>query len=171
MDLTPDWVFEERDREAMIAALVEAEAAGRAGDVPVGAVLLDADGRELARAGNRRERDGDPTAHAELLALRAGARALGGWRLEGCTLYVTLEPCAMCAAACVQARLGCVVFATPDPKAGFAGSLGNLLEDPRLNHRVAWRAGLLHDRAASLLADFFSARRRDQGTQGNREGN
>ena len=108
--------------------------------------------------------DGDPTAHAELLALRAGARALGSWRLEGCTLYVTLEPCAMCAAACVQARLGCLVFAAPDPKAGFAGSLGNLLEDPRLNHRVAWRAGLLHDRAASLLVEFFAARRRDPGS-------
>ncbi|MCU0293377.1 MAG: nucleoside deaminase [Thermoanaerobaculaceae bacterium] len=164
MDLTPDWAFDERDQAAMTAALDEAVAAGRAGDVPVGAVLLDAAGRELARAGNRREQDSDPTAHAELLALRAGAHAQGSWRLEGCTLYVTLEPCAMCAAACVQARLGCLVFAAPDPKAGYAGSLGNLLEDPRLNHRVAWRAGLLHDRAASLLVEFFAARRHDPGS-------
>ena len=165
MDLTPDWAFDERDQAAMTLALAEAAAAGEAGDVPVGAVLLDAGGRELARTGNRRERDGDPTAHAELLALQAGARALGSWRLEGCTLYVTLEPCVMCAAACVQARLGCVVFAAPDPKAGFAGSLGNLLEDPRLNHRVAWRAGLLRDPAAALLSDFFATRRRDQGSR------
>ncbi|HNX49360.1 MAG TPA: nucleoside deaminase [Thermoanaerobaculaceae bacterium] len=159
MELTPDWVFDARDRAAMTLALAEATTAGGAGDVPVGAVLLDASGRELARAGNRRERDGDPTAHAELLALRAAAQALGNWRLEGCTLYVTLEPCAMCAAACVQARLGCVVFAAPDPKAGFAGSLGNLLDDPRLNHRVAWRAGLAADEATSLLTEFFASRR------------
>lgn len=159
MELTPDWAFDARDRAAMALALDEATTAGGAGDVPVGAVLLDASGRELARAGNRRERDGDPTAHAELLALRAAAQALGSWRLEGCTLYVTLEPCAMCAAACVQARLGCVVFAAPDPKAGFAGSLGNLLDDPRLNHRVAWRAGLAADEANLLLTDFFASRR------------
>lgn len=169
LDLTPDWAFDERDRAAMVLALAEAAAAGEWGDVPVGAVLLDAGGRELARAGNRRERDSDPTAHAELLTLRAGARELGSWRLEGCTLYVTLEPCAMCASACVQARLGCVVFAAPDPKAGFAGSIGNLLDDPRLNHRVAWRAGLCHDQAEALLTGFFATRRQDQGSQGNRE--
>jgi len=110
----------------------------------------------LARSGNRRERDGDPTAHAEVLALRAAAAALGGWRLDGCTLYVTLEPCAMCAAACVLARLDAVVFAAADPKAGFAGSLGNLLDDPRLNHRVAWRRGLRAGEAADLLAGFFA---------------
>lgn len=159
VDLTPDWAFDARDREAMAWALEEAAAAGATGDVPVGAVVLGPDGRVLARAANQRERDGDPTAHAELLALRAAAKQLGSWRLDGCTLYVTLEPCAMCAAACVQARLGCLVFAAPDPKAGFAGSLGNLLDDPRLNHRVAWRAGLELDRASALLSAFFARRR------------
>lgn len=146
----------------MALALAEAAAAGVAGDVPVGAVVLGPDGRVLARAANRRERDADPTAHAELLALRAAARAVGSRRLEACTLYVTLEPCAMCAAACVQAHLGCLVYAAPDPKAGFAGSLANLLEDPRLNHRVAWRAGLEADRASALLVAFFAERREDR---------
>ena len=159
VDLTPDWAFDARDRQAMALALEEAVAAGAAGDVPVGAVVLGPDGRVLAQAANRRERDADPTAHAELLALRAAARELGSWRLEGCSLYVTLEPCAMCAAACVQARLGCVVFAAPDPKAGFAGSLANLLDDPRLNHRVAWRAGLGCEQASALLSEFFACRR------------
>lgn len=158
-DLTPDWAFDARDRLAMELALEEAAAAGAAGDVPVGAAVLGPDGTVLGRAGNRRERGSDPTAHAELLALRAAASQLGSWRLDGCTLYVTLEPCAMCAAACVQARLGCVVYAAPDPKAGFVGSLGNLLDDPRLNHRVAWRAGLECERASALLSAFFSARR------------
>ncbi|HPC83817.1 MAG TPA: nucleoside deaminase [Thermoanaerobaculaceae bacterium] len=159
VDLTPDWAFDARDRLAMAMALEEAEAAGAGGDVPVGAVVLGADGRVLARAGNRRERDHDPTAHAELLALRAAARELGSWRLAGCTLYVTLEPCAMCAAACVQARLACLVWAAPDPKAGFAGFLGTVLDDPRLNHRVAARAGLELDRASALLSTFFAQRR------------
>lgn len=159
VELTPDWAFDARDRQAMALALEEAASAGAAGDVPVGAVVLGPDGRVLAQAANRRERDADPTAHAELLALRAAARELGSWRLEGCAMYVTLEPCAMCAAACVQARLGCVAFAAPDPKAGFAGSLANLLDDPRLNHRVAWRAGLELDRASALLSAFFAGRR------------
>ena len=143
----------------MQLALEEAKLAAAAGDVPVGAVVVGPRGEELARAGNRRERDQDPTAHAELLALRAAAQKLGSWRLSGCRLYVTVEPCAMCAAACVQARIAQVVFATPDPKAGFVGSLANLLEDPRLNHRVAWRAGLCADEAAELVAEFFAKRR------------
>lgn len=158
-ELTPDWAFEAHDRHAMALALEEAAAAAAAGDVPVGAVVLGPDGQVLARAANRRERDADPTAHAELLALREAARKLRSWRLSGCTLYVTLEPCAMCAAACVQARLDCVVFAAFDPKGGFAGSLGNLLEDPRLNHRVAWRAGLARAEASALLSQFFARRR------------
>jgi len=153
---TPDWVFTDADRAAMTAALAEARAAGASGDVPIGAVVVDRAGATLARAHNRREGDADPTAHAEILALRAAAAARGSWRLEGCTLYVTLEPCAMCAAACVLARLDCVVFGAADPKAGFAGSLANTLEDPRLNHRVAWRCGLEAEAAAELLREFFA---------------
>ena len=156
---TPDWVFTELDRAAMDAALAEARAAAASGDVPIGAVVVDAGGAILARAHNRREGDADPTAHAEILALRAAAGARRGWRLDGCTLYVTLEPCAMCAAACVLARLECVVWAAADPKAGFAGSLANLLEDPRLNHRVAWRCGLGAEPASALLQEFFANRR------------
>ncbi len=156
VELTPDWVFSDADRSAMALALAEARLAATSGDVPVGAVITDADGAVLARTHNRREGDHDPTAHAEVLALRAAAGRRGSWRLDGCTLYVTLEPCAMCAAACVLARLGCVVFGAADPKAGFAGSLGNLLEEPRLNHRVAWRAGLAADEAGTLLREFFA---------------
>jgi len=155
-DATPEWAFSPDDHARMGVALDEARSAAEAGEVPVGAVLVDRDGTVLARSGNRRERDGDPTAHAEVLALRAAAAALGRWRLDGCTLYVTLEPCAMCAAACVLARLDTVVFAAADPKAGFAGSLGNLLDDPRLNHRVAWRRGLRAGEAGALLAGFFA---------------
>lgn len=162
MELTPGWVFTADDRAAMTVALVEAAAAARTGDVPVGAVVTAPDGALLARSPNRREADGDPTAHAEILAMRAAARALGSWRLEGCTLYATLEPCAMCAAAAVAARLARVVWGTPDPKAGFAGSVGNLLDDPRLNHRVAFRGGLMADEAAALLEKFF-ANLRDRG--------
>ncbi len=143
----------------MRIALEEAAVAAHSGEVPVGAVLVGPGGDVLARAGNRRERDQDPTAHAEMLVLRAAAARLTSWRLRGCTLYVTLEPCAMCAAACVLARVAQVVFALPDPKAGFAGSLGNLLQDPRLNHQVAWRAGLLAPQAANLLSQFFANRR------------
>ena len=132
-----------------------------AGEVPVGAVIVGPAGQLLARSGNRRERDGDPTAHAEILALRGAGKRLGTWHLDGCTLYVTVEPCAMCAAACVLARLGCVVWATADPKAGFAGSCGNLLDDARLNHRVATRSGLRAREAGALLSGFF-AKLRDQ---------
>jgi tRNA(adenine34) deaminase len=153
---TPDWAFTDGDRAAMAVAIARGKAAGLAGEVPVGAVVADREGRLVARAANRRERDHDPTAHAELIALRRAARRLESWRLDGCTLYATLEPCAMCAAACVLARLDCVVWGAPDPKAGFAGSLGNLLEDRRLNHRVAWRGGLLASESAALLDAFFA---------------
>lgn len=155
-ELTPDWVFDDVDREMMALALEEARIAGAAGDIPIGAVVCTPGRAAIARAGNRRERDQDPTAHAELLALRDASRALGAWRLTGCFLYVTLEPCPMCAAAAVLSRLGTLVYAAPDPKAGFAGSLGNLLEEPRLNHRVAWRSGLRADESAALLASFFA---------------
>ena len=153
---TPDWAFSDRERAGMAAALEEARAAAAAGDVPVGAVVLGPDGAVVARARNRREADGDPTAHAEILALRSASREIGRWRLDGCTMVVTLEPCAMCASAAVLARLSCVVWGAADPKAGFAGSLENLLDDPRLNHRVAVRGGLMAVDAGGLLEEFFA---------------
>lgn len=155
-DATPAWVFDARDGELMELALAEARLAAAAAEVPIGAVVVDRARTVLARAHNRRERDRDPTAHAEILALRAAGGQGGGWRLEGTTLYVTVEPCAMCAAACVLARVECVVWAAADPRAGFAGSVANLLEDPRLDHRVAWRCGLRAAEAAGLLEAFFA---------------
>ena len=138
----------------MARALAEAERSMSWGDVPVGAVVVR--GEEIVgAAGNQRERLGDPTAHAEMLALRQAASTLEGWRLDGCTMYVTLEPCAMCAGAMVLARLGRLVFGAIDPKAGFAGSLGNLAADPRLNHRLAVQSGVLAEEAGALLRRFF----------------
>lgn len=145
--------------EWMRVALGEAEAASAHGDVPIGAVVV-AQGELLARAHNRREVDGDPTAHAEILALREGARERGSWRLDGCTLYVTLEPCVMCAGALVLSRLDRVVFAADDPKAGAVGALYDVPRDPRLNHRVEVVRGVLAAEAAELLKGFFAARRR-----------
>ena len=144
----------------MEAALDEAGAAAAAGEVPVGALVVSAAGELLAQAHNRRESDGDPLAHAELLAIRQAARELGGWRLVGATLYVTLEPCAMCAGALVLARVGRLVYGAPDPKAGFCGSLGDLVRDPRLNHRLEVVAGVLGERSAGLLKGFFAGLRR-----------
>jgi tRNA(adenine34) deaminase len=139
-------------------ALDEARLCLSWGDVPIGAVV--ARGEEvLGRAGNERERRGDPTAHAEILALRGASEAIGSWRLSGCTLYVTLEPCAMCAGAAVLARLDRVVFGAPDPKAGFGGSLGDLLRDPRLNHRLEVEGGVLAEESGELLREFFRDRR------------
>ena len=143
----------------MRAALAEAERAAENDDVPIGAVVARA-GEVLAAAGNGRELRRDPTAHAEVLALRAAAEALGGWRLPDTTLYVTLEPCAMCAGAIVLARVPRVVYAAPDPKAGAAGSVLNVLAEPRLNHRPEVESGVLADEAAALLRTFFSTRRR-----------
>ena len=139
-------------------ALEDAHAAAGEGDVPVGAVVVRA-GSVLARAGNRTVRDQDPTAHAELLAIRQAAAALGTWRLDDCALYVTLEPCAMCAGAIVLARIKVVVFGAWDEKAGMAGSVGDLLRHPRLNHRPEVKGGVLADEAGGLLRRFFSARR------------
>jgi tRNA(adenine34) deaminase len=113
----------------------------------------------IGAAGNERELRQDPTAHAEILALRQAASAVGSWRLEGCTLYVTLEPCAMCAGAIVLARVERVVFGAPDPKAGFAGSLGNLVQEPRLNHRAQLTPGVLEDECGEVLREFFQTRR------------
>ena len=142
----------------MRLALSEARQAAAGGDVPIGAAI--ACGEEvLATAGNEREQRGDPTAHAEVLALRAASARLGGWRIPDSTLYVTLEPCAMCAGAIVLARISRVVFATPDPRAGAAGSVLDVLSDPRLNHNPEVEAGLLAEDSAALLSEFFRARR------------
>jgi tRNA(adenine34) deaminase len=146
------------DERVMRLALAEARTCLEHGDVPIGAVVTKG-GEVLAAAGNRRELETDPTAHAEILALRATAAALGSWRLEGCTLTVTLEPCAMCAGAAVLSRLDRLVFGAADPKAGFGGSLGNLLQDPRLNHEVALSGGVLADECGALLRSFFGERR------------
>lgn len=149
------------DTHWMRAALAEAERALAHGDVPIGAVAVRG-GQIIGRGCNRREADQDPTAHAEMLAIRAAARAVGHWRLEGVTLYCTLEPCAMCAGAMVLARLPRLVYAAPDPKAGAAGSVLNILNFPALNHRVACEGGLLADEAAAQIRAFFRALR-DEG--------
>lgn len=146
------------DERAMRLALAEARMCLAHGDVPIGAVVTKGDD-VLAASGNRREGEADPTGHAEILAIRAAGAALGSWRLDGCTLTVTLEPCAMCAGAAVLARLDRVVFGAADPKAGFVGSLGNLLDDPRLNHAVASTGGVLADECGDLLRSFFQERR------------
>jgi tRNA(adenine34) deaminase len=144
--------------EAMGLALEQARLAGEHGDVPIGAAILH-DGRQLALAGNERELRREPTAHAEILAIRAAAEALGGWRLAGTTLYVTLEPCAMCAGAIVLARIPTVVYGAPDPKAGAAGSVLDILSEPALNHRPQVLPGVREEECARLLQDFFAARR------------
>ncbi len=146
------------DSRWMREALREAERAGRRGEVPVGAVVVGA-GRVLGRAGNAIEAAQDPTAHAEMLALRQAAAALGTRRLLATTLYVTLEPCAMCAGAAVLARVPRLVFGAADPKAGACGSLRNVAEDPRLNHRCQVRGGVLEQECAELLKGFFMALR------------
>ena len=147
-----------RDEYFMRLALREAERALEHDDVPVGCVIVR-DGEVIAAARNERELRGDPTAHAEILALQEAARRVGSWRLEGCGLYVTLEPCAMCAGAIVLGRVPRVVFAATDPKTGAAGSVFDVLAEPRLNHRPEVAGGLLADESAALLRAFFAARR------------
>jgi tRNA(adenine34) deaminase len=142
----------------MREALAEAALAPAHGDVPVGAVAVF-DDTVIGRGHNRREADADPTAHAEMLALREAARVLGSWRLAGVTLYCTLEPCPMCAGAMVLARLSRLVYGADDPKAGAAGSVVELLRDPRFNHRVAVTRGVLAEEAQALLERFFSSLR------------
>lgn len=147
------------DDAAMAVALEEAAAAGAAGDVPIGCVVV-VDGTIVARRHNERERTGDPTAHAEVLALRDAAAAVGdGWRLTGATVYVTLEPCPMCAGALVAARVARVVVGAPNPDAGALGSLYHLGADPRLNHELAVRPGVRAEESAALLAAFFAGKR------------
>jgi tRNA(adenine34) deaminase len=152
-------------RSALAEAARRETAPGDAGpgssrcEVPVGAVILDPAGEPLARAHNQRESDADPTAHAEIVAIRAAARAAGSWRLTGCTLVVTLEPCTMCAGAVIAARIQRVVYGAADPKAGAAGSLWDVLRDRRLNHRAEVVGGVLADDCAALLREFFAQRR------------
>jgi len=144
--------------DLMALAIEQARRAEEHADVPIGAVIARG-GEPLVVAGNERELRADPTAHAEILAIRAAAEALGGWRLPGTTLYVTLEPCAMCAGAIVLARIPAVVYGAADPKAGAAGSVLDVLGEPALNHRPAVTAGVLEAECAALLTDFFAARR------------
>lgn len=147
-----------QDERWMRAALAEALAAEEEGDVPVGAVVVQ-NGRIIARGHNQREVLQDPTAHAEMIALTSAAAHMESWRLEGCTLYVTLEPCVMCAGAIVHARVDRVVFGAMDPKAGAVGSLFNIPADARLNHRPVVTSGVLADECANLLRTFFAAQR------------
>ena len=146
------------DETFMRAAIAEAERCAEHGDVPVGAVIVR-DGRVAAAGGNARELRNDPTAHAEIDVLREAATAAGSWHLEDCTLYVTLEPCAMCAGAIVLARLGRLVYGATDPKAGYVGSLGDVVRDPRLNHRAEVTSGVLAEECGELLRAFFRDRR------------
>ena len=152
-DLSPS-----TDEKWISAALAQARLAERAGDVPVGALVVKG-GVCIARAENRTVRHQDPTAHAEILAIREAAAALDSWRLEGCTLYVTLEPCAMCAGAIVLARLDRVVFGAWDDKAGMVGSVGDLVRHPKLNHRAEVKGGVLAEECGEILRKFFEARR------------
>jgi|ERR1700683_278356 len=153
------------DADYMRLALDEAHAAGEAGDIPIGAIAVLNDGHTghadqiIARAGNRTIRDCDPTAHAEIVALRAAAKTLGNYRLAGLALYVTIEPCAMCAGAMIQARIDRVVYGAPDPKGGAVASCFNVLEHAALNHRVATTGGVLAAESAALLQSFFASRR------------
>ena len=144
--------------DAMRAALEEARAAAAHGDVPVGAVVVR-EGRIIARRHNERELSNDPTAHAEVLALRDAAAAVGSWRLDDCTLVVTLEPCVMCAGAALSARIGTLVFGAADPKGGATGSLYSVVSDPRLNHNPPTVHGVLAEECADLLTDFFAGKR------------
>ncbi len=146
--------------EFMRMALAEAEAAAREDEVPVGAVIVHQD-RVIAAAHNQREQLQDPTAHAEMIAITQAAHALGSWRLDGCTLYVTLEPCPMCAGAMVLARLPLLVYGAMDPKAGAVDSLYRLLSDPRLNHRVQVVSGILARPCGAILTEFFQKKRQE----------
>jgi tRNA(adenine34) deaminase len=146
------------DQKWMRDAMAVAAEAAAAGDVPIGAVIVR-DGQAVARAANRTVRDQDPTGHAEVLAIREASRSLGRWRLDDCTLYVTIEPCAMCAGAIVLARMPRVVFGAWDEKAGMGGSVGDILRHGKLNHRAEVEAGVLADECGALVSEFFKSRR------------
>jgi tRNA(adenine34) deaminase len=146
------------DLQFLLAAIAQAEAAERDGEVPVGAVVVHS-GEIIARGSNRVVRDSDPTAHAEIVAMRAAGAVLGNYRLEGCTLYTTLEPCAMCAGAVLHARIARLVYAANDPKAGACGSVLNVMNHPRLNHKVELVSGVLAEECGSMLTEFFRRRR------------
>ena len=146
------------DLDAMRAALAEAQRAAAEGEVPIGAVIMH-EGEIVAHGQNRVMRDVDPTAHAEMVALREAAKVLGNYRLNGCTLYVTLEPCAMCAGAMIHARLDRLVFAAADPKAGACGSVLSVMNHPQLNHQMQVEQGILAEEASELLRNFFRERR------------
>src|SRR5882672_11552579 len=149
----------------MEQALALASQAGAEGEIPVGAVIADSEGRVIGRGRNRRE-SGDPLGHAELIAIRQAAEAIGDWRLEGTTMVVTLEPCAMCAGALVNARVAKMIFGAFDPKAGFCGTLGNLVQDVRLNHRLEVVSGVAAEESGRLLQEFFQGlRKRSQVTE------
>lgn len=149
---------QETDLAYLRAAMAEAESAERDGEVPVGAVVVH-DGGIIARGNNRVVRDSDPTAHAEIVAMRAAGAVLGNYRLEGCTLYTTLEPCAMCAGAVLHARIARLVYAASDPKAGACGSVLSVMNHPQLNHKVEVVSGLLAEQCGSMLTEFFRKRR------------
>lgn len=149
--------------ELMTQALALAKEAADEGEVPVAALVVDEEGRVIGRGANNRTNHGDPLGHAEVLALRQAADHLGRWNLSGCTLIVTLEPCPMCTGACIQARVGTIVFGAYDPKAGCCGSLYNLARDSRFNHRPKVVGGVMADQCAALLAHFFASRRKGKG--------
>ncbi|MGA8939685.1 MAG: tRNA adenosine(34) deaminase TadA [Acidobacteriaceae bacterium] len=148
-----------RDTELMLLALTEARAADTAGEVPVGCIIVSDEGEIVARGENRVLRNSDPTAHAEIIALRAAGAALGNYRLVGCTLYSTLEPCAMCAGAILHARISRLIYGAPDPKAGACGSVLEVMNHPKLNHHLELIGGVLSAECGQLLTDFFRARR------------
>jgi tRNA(adenine34) deaminase len=158
--LNPD-----QDERFMRMAIREALAAEEEGDVPIGAVIVK-DGRIIGKAHNQREVLQDPTAHAEMIALTQAAEKMGSWRLEGCTIYVTLEPCPMCAGALVLSRMARLVYGADDPKAGACGSIYDIVRDSRLNHRLEVRKGVLAEDCAALLSDFFRRRRAENGSAG-----
>jgi tRNA(adenine34) deaminase len=152
----------QQQSEAMTEALALAREAAADGEVPIGAVIVDREGKIIGRGRNRRE-SGDPLGHAEIYAIGEAAKAVGDWRLEGTTMLVTLEPCAMCAGAIVNARIERLVFGAHDPKAGFCGSLGNLVQDPRLNHRLEVEGGFMEEQSRAMLQEFFrQLRQRDR---------
>jgi tRNA(adenine34) deaminase len=154
------------DEQAMREAIALAAVAEAMDEAPVGCVVLDATGRIIGRGGNRRECDADPTGHAEIVALREACKSVGRWRLDGCTLVVTLEPCPMCAGAIVNARIARLVYGAADPKAGAVRTLYQLCDDPRLNHRVVVEGGLMAEQCGELLSRFFQAKRAEAKRRG-----